>query len=258
MVQRILSCLVIAGAAVIVSCKDDDGDKIKQFSAQVEATNSSMYEDKYNTLVVFSTDGGKTWVDYPMLKPGDAYKAKVIYRPASGFGEQDLTGGDACYVIDWSQSTPGATGATNADMADFVMTSNSALIVNVSDFKAYNASSWAGKWYGVEDGTIKFTDVNAFAQDPANPNKFILDNYWGIGDEVAIVFNPATTWGAQTVTFPKQVSSLGMSVEGTGRYDQCRGIIDIDSRYIGELDPGHNGIDTVDFNYHFQREDPNL
>lgn len=235
------------GAAVIISCKDDDNDKIKQFSAQVEATNSSVYKDKYNTVVVFSTDGGTTWVDYPTLKPGDAYKAKVIYRHGSSYDAQDIDA-DECYAFDWSQSTPVATGATNTFIADFVMQSNSAIIVTVSDYKPFNPSSWTGKWAGSQNNEL-YTEIT---QDGSNPNKFIMDNFVDSLATAYFVMNPSTVWATQTIDMPLQPLATGGTVSGKGSYDQCRGWFVITTEYIAELDtiPGN---DTTDFDYLFER-----
>ena len=239
MIQRILSCLLITIGAVITSCDDDD-DKVKTFSAQVDATNASIGEDRYHALVLFSTDGGTTYVEYPQLKPGDSYKAKVVYA-------DNEIGSDDCYVFDWAGSQPAPSGATNDDVADFVMEKNSAIKVTVSDYKPYSQATWTGAWIGTEDGACcAGDDSNGITQDPANPNKFTMDNFWGDHVDAFFIMAPSTNWFDQTVEMPEQETSEGGIASGSGTYDQCRNTFTLATTYI--LDG-----DTLVFDYNFHR-----
>jgi len=256
MVKRIFSCLVVL-ATLIISCKEDDGRIINTFSAQVEATNSSiaplfiptssLISEKYKIIVVFSTDGGATYVDYPILKPGDAYKAKVLYRPA-GEDEVEL-GDDACFKYDWTKSVPAPTGGATGNVADFVMDDDNALAVTVSDYSAFNASSWTGAWVGTESGACcSGDDSQTLTADPGNPNKITMDNWWADGVDVYMIFNPSTSIIDQTITIPEQTTSEGGVASGTGTYDQCRGTFVIASKYT-------IGGSTYTWNYIFAKDE---
>lgn len=226
--------------AVLISCENDD-DKINTFNAMVDAANASIGEDMYHAMVVFSTDGGSTYVDNPSVKPGDTYLAKVIYRPASGTAD---IAADGCFVFDWTGSDPAPNGDTNSDVAEFVMQSNSAIKVKVTDYVPYQAN-WAGDWIGTEDGLCcGGDDANTLTQDPTDPNKFVMDNFWGDHVDAFILFKPSTNWSDQTVSLPEQTTSEGGLASGEGNYDQCRGTFQIATTYI--LDG-----DTAIFDYYF-------
>jgi len=257
MIKKILGCLVVL-ATFIISCKEDDGRIVNTFSAQVEATNSSiaplfiptssLISEKYKIIVVFSTDGGATYVDYPVLKPGDAYKAKVIYRAAAG--EQEL-GDDACFRYDWTNSVPAPTGATTGNVADFVMEDNNALSVTVTDYSAYNASTWTGSWVGYESGRDGGGhETNILTADPGDANKVFMDNVWGNHDAAYMVFQPSTNIIDQLVVVPDQTTSDGNTISGTGSYDQCRQTVHLDLVYMADGD-GNGSIDEIKFSYDF-------
>jgi len=254
MIKRIFGCLVVL-ATFIISCKEDDGRIVNTFSAQVEASNSSiaplfipassLISEKYKVIVVFSTDGGASYVDYPLLKPGDSYKAKVVYRPASG--EVEL-GKDACFKYDWSGSNPVPTAGATGDVADFVMQDDNAISVTVSDYAAYSAGAWTGDWVGTEDGACcSGDDPNTLTADPADPNKITMDNWWADGVDVYMVFNPSTNVIDQTITIPEQTTSEGGVASGSGTYDQCRGTFVVASKYV-------IGGKTYTWNYEFAKE----
>lgn len=246
MIQRILSCLfILAGfAPMIVSCDDDD-DKIKTFSAQVDAGNATIIgPNKYEAIVLYSTDGGATYHEFPIIKPGEAYKAKVIYE-----GE-DLTA-DPCYKLDWSASDPAPIGAANSDVADFVMQRDTELRVVIVDYSPYQAGFWTGEWIGTEDGACcAGDDANTLRTDPDDPNKIIMDNYWGDHVDVYMIFKPSTNAGDQIVTIPEQTTSEGGIASGTGTYDQCRGTFVIHAKYEIDVE-GDEELETFEWDYYF-------
>lgn len=248
MIQRILSCLfVLAGLApVVVSCDNDDDDRIKTFSAQVDAGNTTIIgPDKYNAIVLYSTDGGTTYKEYPVIKPGEAYKAKVIYE-----GE-DLTG-DTCYKLDWSGSNPQPTAGANSDVADFVMEKNTELKVVITDYVPYQAATWTGAWVGTEDGACcGGDDANTLTADPNDPNKIIMNNYWGDHVDVYMIFKPSTNAGDQIVTIPEQTTSEGGEASGTGTYDQCRNTFVIAAKYVIDVE-GDEEPETFEWDYYFR------
>lgn len=231
-------------AALIAACDDDD-DKIKTFSAQVDGTNSSIVgPDKYHAIVVYSTDGGSTYREFPTIKPGEAYKAKVVFDGA------DFTG-DTCFKLDWSGSDPAPTGSANSEVADFVMQANSALKVVISDYAPFNAASWTGAWVATEDGACcSGDDANTLRADPDDPNKIIMNNYWGDHVDVYMIFDPSTNALDQTVTIPEQETSEGGLAYGTGTYDQCRGTFVIAASY--EIDTDEDGeAELYEWDYYF-------
>ncbi|MEJ0029460.1 MAG: hypothetical protein WDO15_03435 [Bacteroidota bacterium] len=239
MIKRIFGCLVVL-ATFIISCKEDDGRIVNTFSAQAEATNTSislitpptggsLVNEKYKVIMMYSLDGGNTWVDYPLLKPGDSYKAKVVYRPPSG--TVDLST-DACYHFDWSTSVPAPT-STSGDVADFVMQNDNAIAAIVSDYTAYSAGTWTGAWIGTENGACcSGDDPQTMTADPADPNKITMDNWWADGVDVTIMFTPSTGTADQTISIPTQTTSENGVASGTGTYDQCRGVFTLAAKYV--------------------------
>lgn len=105
------------------------------------------------------------------------------------------------------------------------------LVYSVTDYCSYTASFWAGDY---DSNEIDASGVygpynNTFTQDPTDPNKFTMNNFYDIGRTAFIVFTPSTNPGNQTVRFPAQ--PIGTTREilagSTGTYDQCLGIINI-------------------------------
>lgn len=105
------------------------------------------------------------------------------------------------------------------------------LVYSVTDYCTYTPSFWAG---GYDSNEIDASGVygpytNNFVQDPSNPNKFTMDNFYDIGRTAFIIFVPSTNPSDQKVSFPAQ--PIGTTREilagSTGTYDQCLGIINI-------------------------------
>jgi hypothetical protein len=230
--------------ALITACDDDD-DKIKTFSAQVDASNSTIVApDRYHAIVLYSTDGGTTYLEYPTIEPGQPYKAKVVFDGADFVG-------DTCFKLDWSGSDPAPTGSVDTEVADFVMQTNSALKVVIVDYVPYNAGAWTGEWIGTEDGACcSGDDENTLTADPADPNKITMNNFWGGHVDVYMIFDPSTNATDQTVTIPEQTTSEGGLAYGTGSYDQCRGTFVIAAEY--EIDTDEDGeAEHYAWNYYF-------
>jgi len=105
---------------------------------------------------------------------------------------------------------------------------------------AYVPSSWTGAWLGVEACTGCSTDHNTITQDGSNPNKFWMNNWWGDGVPVYMLFTPSTNTFDQIVTVPSQSvndpvdgsTTLPCTASGTGTYDQCKGTFTISSKYV--------------------------
>ncbi|HMJ69910.1 MAG TPA: hypothetical protein VK508_13490 [Cyclobacteriaceae bacterium] len=246
MTQRIVSCLFIllACAPFITSCEDENEPEIKTFSALADVSESDLVDEKYNMLVFYSTDGGATFVEHPLLKKGDTYKAKVV--AVTDDGDIQVATGN-CFAVDWSASNPLPT-EVNTPVAEFVMQKDNALIAKITStgYAPFDPSVWSGDWHGEEDGTCcSSIDDNTLRQDTSNPNKFIMDNFWGDGVDAYIIFTPSTNAGTQVVTIPEQTTSEGGVASGTGTYDQCTVTFTIATTYkIG------GGTYVFDYNFH--------
>ncbi|HEX8041267.1 MAG TPA: hypothetical protein VF490_19100 [Chryseosolibacter sp.] len=231
MIKRIYSyIMLVAGALmVLVSC-DKGGDEIKTYSTLVDVTNSSLSDHKYNMAVRFSTDGGTTFVEYPVIKQGQSYKVKVLDL-ATG---EEITAAN-CYNLDWSASTPKPVGEATSDVAEFVMKESNQIKVAVTDnvTTPYDAASWAGTFSAVEDygasGTYGPYDV-VLTQDASNPNRFHLDNFYDSGLAAYIDFDGPNF----TVSFPDGQTPNGKPItNSSGTFNQCRGTAIINLNYDG-------------------------
>jgi hypothetical protein len=220
--KSILSCVLII---VAIACKDDtEGLGIHTFNALTDITNAAPLvdgEEKYNMIVQYSTDEGATFVDWPAVKKGDQYWAKVVVRDG---GDVELKT-TKCYALDWSGSTP-APDNVNGNLAQFTMQKDNALLgkVTYTNYTPFDRSFWLGDFTGDEHGKCceGGHDDNTFREDPSNQNAIIMDNFWGDGVDAQIIFTSSTNADTQVVTIPAQTTSEGGSIAAsTGTYDQC-------------------------------------
>jgi hypothetical protein len=279
MFKRIYSYAVIVAAslAVLVSCKDDD-DKIERYTSNIDVSGSEVLMDnqytgstkyksediRYDMDLMFSTDGGETFTDWPALSPGQSYKVKVVQRQTDGkpgsfvydasghrLLEKEVDGSN-CFDVDWSASSP-APKSVNAGIAEFVMSSSNKLLAKVTDtdYTQFVPSKWVGDWFGQEKSVCcnSKDDIN-IRQDATDPNKFIMTNFFGDGDavEVYFVFTPSTNAGDQVVTVPTQTTSEGGVAEGSGTYDQCTNTFVMDVTY------DFGGGSVYAWNYSFTKQ----
>lgn len=223
--------LVIGALLALSSCKDDDDDKIKTYSSLVEVTNSPLQFDKYNMNLLFSTDGGQTFVDYPLIKPGQKYQVKVHNSGSDWFSAgADLTTEDH-YKFDWSGSEPKPVGTGDGDVAEFVAGKNNSVLLNVTDACPFNAADWVGSYDATEDyGTSSSGPYDlTLTADPSVPNRFILDNFYDNGYEPYMDFDATTG----TVKFPNQTTGGEDITASSGVYKSCTGEIIIKLHYDG-------------------------
>jgi photosystem II stability/assembly factor-like uncharacterized protein len=230
MFKRIYGYITIFAASLffIVACKEDV-EKIEKFTSNVDVTNSLLKDDKYSMTLLFSTDDGKTWADYPILSPGQTYMAKVLNQKTG-----DVVTTDDDFEFDWSKSDPAPIGDAASEVAKFTSNKvNSIKVSVVSHLCPYVASSWTGDWGGDEVGSCcGGTDNNTIRQDGTNPNKFIMDNFWGDGVDAYFILTPSSTSVFdQVLTMPQQVTSEGGTASGTGTYDQCAETFTIATKY---------------------------
>ena len=101
----------------------------------------------------------------------------------------------------------------------------------MTDYCVYDNSTWGGKTYESVE-TPGSTEDNKLTQDGTNLNKFTMDNWWGDGVDVYIIFSPSTNPGDQKITIPSQTTSEAGVASGTGTYNQCRGTISLNCKYV--------------------------
>jgi len=212
---------------VAVSCKDDEPNEgIKSFNALADISGSpslTAAKDKYNMVMMFSTDDGATFQEYPALSKGTQYWVKVVTRNG---GDNPVQPG-SCNAIDWSASTP-APDAVQGTMAQFTVARDNALIAKVSDtdYGPFDRSFWLGDIKGQETGACCGggpPDALVFRADPSDPNAIIMSNFWGDGVDVEakMVFT-STGKDSQVITIPAQTTSEGGSIAtSVGTFDQC-------------------------------------
>jgi hypothetical protein len=262
MYNRILSYIIIIAGSLsfLVSCSEDDDNEITHFTTKADVTNSYQYSvfnsetsavEKYHLVMLFSTDGGTTYAEYPAIKVGQNYKVKIVHRTSDG--DLPVSTSDACLKFDWSASNPAPTSATDGETAEFQMKSQNDIVAKISDYKPYNAASWLGVWYGDEVGAgVGGTDKNTIRADATIPNKFIMNNYFADGVDVYFTLNPSTIATDQTLTIPEQTTSEGGVATGTGSYDQCRGTFTVNTTYKIDWGDG-TGTHTYKWQYYFYR-----
>lgn len=241
---KIFKLLIIAvvAAFIISSCDEDDGVPYT-FTSEVDATGSIFADHQSTTILQFSTDNGVSFSTAPLLKTGQNYKVRV-FDTESG---EPITSPN--FTFDWSGSDP-APSNLSTDLPEFTLGETNLVKVKVVNTHcAYDASSWTGDWFGLEDGACcGGTDELTVEADPDTPNRFIISNFWADGPDVKVYIDltPSTNFFDQIVTMPEQETSEGGIAVGEGTYDQCAGTMSINTAYeIG----GH----TYEWVYEFYR-----
>ena len=230
-----------AGFSLLFStCSKDD--PARTFTSQVDLRGTSVAADQINTFLLFSTDNGKTFVRAPLLQVGQSFQVKIMDNTAG----IPLNAANF-FSADWSSSDPAPDNATS-DTPQFTFSTTTKLSAKVVDLHCpFKSASWIGKWGGDEVGACcSGTDKNNIRVDASNPNKFIMDNFWGDGVDAYFLMKTSTTAYDQVVTIPTQTTSEGGVASGTGTYDQCRGTFTINTTYV-------IGGDTYNWQYNFHR-----
>ncbi len=237
--KRILQQFVATFTLLFFTCKSDE-DKLVTLNSHIDLTGSSIEDDQAHTEMLFSTDGGTTWQSFGTLKAGTKYKVK-LNDTNLGLLTSDV------YAFDWSESSPKPSDATS-DTPEFTMATDNKVFVKVSDKHCpFDPSSWTGDWGGDEVGACcGGTDANTITQDSVDPNKFIMDNFWGDHVDAYIIFTPSTTPYDQVVELPEQITSENGTASGIGTYDQCQGTFSINTSYT-------IGGSTYEWVYNFHR-----
>jgi hypothetical protein len=239
---QLFAAMAVLMMLVAISCTKDSG--FNSFGSSVDVTGSSLAKDQGEVILLFSTDKGATYTPNPTLSIGQGYKAIVIDRVSKA-----VLNGKNFFTIDWSTSKPAPSTPGISDTASFTFQATNNIAVTVTDkLCTYTPASWTGKWGGDEVGACcGGTDKNNITEDTTDPNKFIMDNFWGDGVDAYIIFAPSTTLATQTLTLPMQTTSEGGVASGTGTYDQCRGTFTINTTY--DLP----GVGTFNWQYNFHR-----
>ncbi|MDJ1480072.1 hypothetical protein QNI16_06210 [Cytophagaceae bacterium YF14B1] len=223
--------LVIGALLALSSCKDDDDDKIKTYSSLVEVTNTSLQFDKYDMNLLFSIDEGKTFVDYPLLKPGQKYQVKIHNAGADWISQEEDITAENHYKFDWSGSDPKPVGTGDGEVAEFVAGKNNSVLVKVTDECPYSAADWAGTYSAVvqKGSTAGSTKTVTITPDPTTPNRFILTGFYEQEGLTAYLdFDEATG----SVKFPNQTTTASKNIsESSGVYKSCTGEIVIKLKY---------------------------
>jgi hypothetical protein len=227
MINKIFSLLVVAAGSVYLTSCDNNEDAIKTFNSLVDVSNTSIEADKFDVVTVFSTDGGATFVDYPVIKKGETYMVKAVNHHTG----LDLTTPN-CFDVDWSTSDPQPDNVSEG-VATFTMGTNGSLVGKVTDYVApYDASAWVGTIIALEDyGSATWGPYEVvLTQDGTNPNRFHLDNFYDSGLPAFIDFDGA----AGTVKFPDGQSPGGKALtNSSGTFNQCAGSFEISLNYDG-------------------------
>ena len=129
------------------------------------------------------------------------------------------------------------------------------LTYTVTDYCTYEAAAWLGLFEASEARSTVYGPYDiTLAQDPTDPNQFILSNFYDCGETTRYVkFTASTNAGNQIVEFPSQTTAEG-TVSGTGVYNQCLGTFSIDVKYV-YTDASCNGsAGTDNFRYDFKKK----
>jgi hypothetical protein len=253
--KRIINFLmVLVGCGAITgSCKKEDSGVPFTYTSQVvvgsngsldnkPANPNTTNQDKYSIVLMFSTDDGASYTEYPKVSPGQKYKVKLH----QGVFDQDLItdidkkiySPNNAFDFDWSGSKPKPNGSATDNVAEFTLGGNNFTHVNVTDHHCdTNLTEFAdGSGWDGEEGTVVknvsgtksniagSSDISKFTVDPSNANRLWISNFFGDGAAVQayLDFTTSTSYVDQIVTIPQQTTSEGGSLVGSGTYDQCR------------------------------------
>ena len=230
--------LFIAGIGftlLMMTCTKDKDKVFSTLTSHVDLTESTLAADQASTALVFSTDGGTTYQNFANIKAGEKFKVQILDRNLG----HNLKANDF-YAFDWSASNPKPNDAAS-DSPEFTMSSgDNKLLVSVLDAHCpFVPSDFTGTWDSEEvpvpgGCNCSSTETQHIIQDSANPNKLIMDNFFGDGvgnATVYMIFSVSTTAKDQTIEVPEQVTEEGGTATGTGTYDQCRGTFTLHVHY---------------------------
>ena len=224
MLKQIYSymAIVISSMLFLVACNDDD-DKIKHFSTVVDVSKSSLAEDKYKIVTYFSTDGGKTYVDYPVINKGQQYQVKVLDAD-----HEDVTEA-TCYVVDWSASNPQPI-SVDGGIATFEMTSVSDLSAVVTNVP-FSAAAAVGTYTVVTDDWADFHAGDKVTVARVDDTHVQINEYPATNNQHHGLVLTITDLGLGTVVVAKQYSGAyggdDTDTSGEGLASSCAGTISL-------------------------------
>lgn len=218
------------------SCAKNDSPSYTLTTRADLKSSSVIGTDHGFTVMLFSTDNGITFTQFPILQVGKKCIVKILNNNSG-----KILKSTDFLSFDWSSSTPKPNDATS-DTPEFTVSGSNNFTAIVDDKHcSFDASAWTGAWKGAE-GTVKGTVSGTFngttdnvtiSVDSATPNGFIMTNFFGDGPGVTIKFtmSQSTTAHDQIVTVPTQTTSDPGTASGTGTYDQCQGTFNINTTY---------------------------
>ena len=229
--KTILTVVILPLLLAMCSKSSDIGPVLR---TKVDLAGSTIEKDQAYARIMFSTDGGTTWSAAP---PNLSVGTKYLVQALDDNNGLYLTP-DNFYSVDWSKSSPKPNDAASGT-PEFTFADNNNLTVSVVDRHCtFDPTSFTGDWSSTEvpvpgGCNCSSTEPQHITQDSSNPNKLIMDNYWGDGPAATVymIFDVSTTAFDQTITIPQQVTAEGMTASGTGTYDQCRGTITLHAHY---------------------------
>jgi hypothetical protein len=228
------SFMTIVGVTLLIfGCSKSDTNPILLHS-RIDMSTSFFSADMYQSGLIFSTDGGTTYSEFPTpFHNGQVIKLKVKDLTLG----RTLSAANDFLVFDWSASTPQPDNAAS-DNPQFVYNgAGSNFIVKISNAHCpFDHTVFSGLWTG-DEGTIELDssgvklksgagtkDAIGFNPSTSNPNQITMYNILGNGntENVVATFNQSTSAYDQTITIPVQVTAGGYTVAGSGSYDECR------------------------------------
>jgi hypothetical protein len=207
MYKRIYSYLAIFICVLVISCSKDDEHAPYTFVSQVDVSESSLAGNKYNMILLFSTDDGATFVDYPVVKPGQSFQVKVARR----IGSETLILTSVDFTFDWSESTP-APAAASAEVAEFTLKSKNDIRVKIKscsdlggtiDYVHTNVVSAYGNAAGCGTsftGTVDFIDHGFGEYEISDITFGQYDCAWGDNPASGVSLHHVCASGELTLT----------------------------------------------------------
>jgi hypothetical protein len=215
--------ILSASALFVVACKDDDNDEVTKFTSNVDVASSSIKADKYSMSLEFSTDEGKTWVLYPVVKVGQTYWARVMNTKAAA----EVTN-NTCFNVDWSASNPQPVEVPASQVGKFVMKDNNAIIATVTNVP-FVANDVAGKYEVVTDDWEDFAPGDVVTVEAIDATHVRIVEYPGTSKNHAplVITVPDPTLGGTAVINSQANGAYGstaLTTSGSGTIS-CHGDI---------------------------------
>ena len=188
----------------------------------------------------------------PIYKGNAGNPLLTTYQPGIAF-EADLNLVDGSKVLASQLVAAGLYQSNQFYPAQF-------LSWTMTDYCAYDATSWSGAWFADEVGVGVSSppggdDLKPWV--PVAPHTWQMNNFFGDGDGVhaVVIFTPSTDPSSQVVQYlndtgKKYQTNEEGQISGTGTYNQCTQTFSINTTYT--FSPA-NGGGTYKWIYNFHR-----